>query len=133
MNFWQWLRTCIGMNRVSSRMKTLETRIRRLQKEKQKSDNAIEDHRYEIDRLQKKLNDQLSKTRQELDRAEGLNRRMQRVLDAAHEELKNYDEIVVPGLVAANRVLIDRWDAETRVHAMRVVAAAQGNAQRNFD
>lgn len=124
--FREWLKTCVGMNRVSRHMRYLDKRISRLEKEKNKSEQAIEKHRDNIDEMQSRLERELDATRQSLDDAYQNQKRLEEALRSAQEELKTANEIVIPGLVAANKTLIDRWDAESATYAMRVVAAQGG-------
>jgi hypothetical protein len=93
----------------------LDYRIYRLQREKKRSDRELEKVKEDFS----KSSDRLTRA---VSQASGLNKRLEIMLDTTKEELENLREIVVPGLVAANKTLTDARDAQSAMYAMKVAA-----------
>lgn len=124
-----WFRSWAGYAEVSRSMSTLTAMITRLKAEKDKSDKELQEHRQSLRSIQDAFEKTIKLERDAIARAEGLNKQLQGALDAANDALKTANEIVIPGLVAANKVFIERWSSESQIHAMRLVAARKENAE----
>lgn len=118
-----WLKYWFGMSSVSSQMSILEIRIKKLLKEKRKSDNEIQNHKSRLTGIQKEFDKGMTKVNQAVDRSTGLNKRLELALVAAQEEIKIATEITIPGLVAANTTFVGAWDAQSAQNEMRTVAS----------
>lgn len=65
------------------------------------------------------LEAQYKKIHGELNYAQSVNKKLEEALEAAQEELRTAREITIPGLVECNQVLLHRWEAESKILAMR--------------
>lgn len=113
----------MGIGETNRWLALLHSKIARLLKEKQRSDRELQASKDALTRLQEKIEEQFKRQSQAIARAEGLNKRLEEQLSATQDSLKTANEIVIPGLVAANELFIDRMEAEASVLAMRQVAA----------
>lgn len=125
----EWLSYWFGLRRVSRQMTVLDMKVESLKAEKIKSDREIDRHRQALATQRDKLTSEMQKVSQSLDRAVGLNKKLDAALDVAREEVRTANDIVIPGLVAASKTLIDRWDAESAVYARRQVAVSMSSME----
>ena len=114
-----WMRSWSGSHQLSKQMSFIEKRINDLQKMKTRSDNEIERHRTYLDKIEDQFTKELKKTNQALDDAVGLNKKYEIAIEAVNEDLKTVNEILIPGLVAANKTFQDTWDAQSANNAMK--------------
>ena len=121
--FWAWCLSWWGWGRLNRSVASLNLRISGLMKGLEKSNLELQYYKAEVDRQREQLNETYAKQKQAVNRAEGLNRQLQEALVASTEALKTANEVVIPGLVAANQVFVDRWESESAVFAIRQVAA----------
>jgi collagenase-like PrtC family protease len=121
--FWAWCLSWWGWGRLNRSMAALNFRLSGLMKGLEKSNQELQYYKAEVDRQREALNETYARQKQAVDRATGLNRQLQEGLVSANEALKTANEIVIPGLVAANQVFVDRWESESAVFAIRQVAA----------
>lgn len=112
---------------LSSQVSDMQRRLKSLRKQKEKSDQELALYKSSLNSLKDQFDDEMKKANRALNEAAGLNKKYEQALEAAQEELKTCKEILIPGLIQSNRVLIDRWDAESAVQAMRKVAASGAN------
>ena len=108
-----WLKSWFGFRKVAIQMTAIESKVDRLLIEKADSEKKL--HAYMAD---------MEKAKREVERAFQLNQKMNLALETALQEIENVKEITIPGLVAANRVLIARWESEIQVHAIRSAGIA---------
>ncbi|MDQ6959975.1 MAG: hypothetical protein Q9M27_03010 [Mariprofundaceae bacterium] len=62
----------------------------------------------------------------EVAEAQAVHRQYEEELEAARSELRVAKDVTIPALVAANKMLQERWDAETAIQVRRQVAALPG-------
>lgn len=121
VRFCGWLKTWFGLRRVSVQMSAIEAKVHRLNVEKAANEKQLHRHLSELDKAKK-----------EIERGFQLNQKMSLALETALQEIENHKEITIPGLVAANRTLIARWEAELQTHAMRsagIASAGEGTSE----
>lgn len=116
VRLWVWVRSWFSYSRMDDKISTLHLRINQLVREKQDIERRLASYLREAD-----------KWREEIQRAKQLNETMNLSLNTALIEIENMREITIPGLVAANRTLISRWESEVQVHAMRTAAMKVGS------
>lgn len=119
-----WMRSWWGGVRVVQHVEALSQKTQALRRERARSDQRLDDHLQHLDELRSELITALDKARVELEESRVFNKKLQAALDVSQEALEAANEIVIPGLVAANRTMIGRWEAETAVLATRKAALA---------
>jgi len=122
---WDWTKSWFGIGQVSRHLCVLDRNISRLRQERKIAEVSIEEHTKEIEEIQTRFEELMVKTKTSLDRAVQVNKKLQAALDSTQEEVKTAHEITIPGLVAANKVLIQRWEAESQILAVRSALATQ--------
>jgi len=108
--------------RISKKMSYLDKKIEKLRKSSDKANAIYNIHMNNLDKIEQKFADEFEKVQISLNNANAVNKKLEEALDSANEELKTANDILIPGLIAANKVFVDRWDAESAVLAMRLVA-----------
>ncbi len=126
----QFFNFVMSIFQVRKKLSALDSKISKLQSRKEKSELDISRNWRELENLEKRLTAELAKTRQTLAESQIINRKLEETLDGARDKLKTAEEITIPGLVAANQVFMQRWEAESRIHAMRATVADMGAQQR---
>ena len=116
--------------RVKKQVNKIESKIDKLTAWRVKSEKVIEERFSSLDQLQIRLLSELEKTRSALADVQTLNRKLDEALDGCRDKLKTAEEITIPGLVAANQMFVQRWEAESRIHAMRATLADMNNQPR---
>jgi hypothetical protein len=76
-----------------------------------------------LDKLEKLHKEEIASSRQALEQSLNANKKLQEALQASEEHIKTLEEITIPGLVAANALFVDRWQAESAVLVMRQTLA----------
>ncbi len=103
-------------------MQTLELKVNKVLKERQKSERELQALRIENANIQEKSNENFKKQSQVIARSDGLNKKLEETVQALTDQIKTYEKITIPALVAAHQVLIARWESQTQVEVMRQVA-----------
>lgn len=116
--------------RVKQQINRLESKIDRLSSRRTKSDEDVAAKFATLSELENRLLSELAKTRQTLADVQTLNRKLDEALDGCRDKLKTAEEITIPGLVAANQMFVQRWEAESRIHAMRATLADMNTQSR---
>lgn len=62
---------------------------------------------------------ELTKTRLLLNSSKVVENKLEETLESLRDELRTASDITIPGLVAANRLFIDRWEAESKIQVLR--------------
>jgi len=109
--------------KLKRKVSALEKKCSRLEVVKARQDKRLEAKSADWKKLQKQLQDQVNKSTKEIRNSKLLNDKMEEALSAVREEHNTANNITIPGLVAASQIMIDRWDAESRVQNSRVAAA----------
>lgn len=122
-----WIKSWFGMSRVSRQVDTLRRRVESLQKQKIANDRLVEEHLEELAIIRSQFNKRMENAEADLEGAKLLNKKLDATLATTLEALEAKENIVIPGLVAANQTLISRWQAETSVLELRKLHA---NAER---
>lgn len=107
---------------IERNKKSAEEVISALSKLKSVEDNctqALENARKALVAIEKKYQAELEKTRLTLRNSQTMNVQLEEGMSALRDELKTLNDITIPGLVAANRLFIDRWESESKIHIMR--------------
>ena len=81
-------------------------------------------HREELSLLQVKLVGLSKRLEVDLEQAATIQRQHQTAIDALRSENQVLSEATVPALVASNRLLLQRYDAETAIEVRKMVAAS---------
>lgn len=101
---------------------TLQTQLAYIQTEKKRSDKELAERERVWLRLSKWYEEEIKESKEALVRASEVNKKLEVALAASLEHIKTLEEIQIPGLVEANQVFVQRWQAESAVHVMRQVA-----------
>lgn len=119
-----WFKSWWGVSQVSRQIAALRQRVGELAAAKGLSDNAVEAHLQDLAVMRADMLRRLENVESELERSRSLNKKLQASLETTLEALEAKEKIVIPGLVAANQVLVSRWEAETAVLTLRQAAAS---------
>ena len=119
---WSWITTWVSVGRIRTHVDRLDRKIDGLIKNKHDWTIDVKDRLSTLERLRAQFENESRLAIQEIEDGRLLCSKLERALEATQESLKIANEITIPGLVAANRTFIDRWDAETAVHAVRIAA-----------
>lgn len=65
------------------------------------------------------IEEQFKKYQIQIANAKKLAQDLERALEVARDQITQYEDIVIPGLVASHDVFVKRWEAESSVHSMR--------------
>lgn len=103
--------------------KALRKTINNLIKENSASNRDIEILVKDIERKQEDLEDDITLLRAKVRKSIELNAKMEAALEVTQEQVRTANEIVIPGLVAANKLLTDRWQHESKILAMKTAFA----------
>lgn len=124
-----WIKLCFrlskiseGISGISSNISFADKRIKKLQKLKDKSDEEIQKQLTVLSDLHSKITKEIEKTSIALTNAELLSKKLSAELEASQQELETANKILIPGLVAANQTMLDRWEHESAVYVMRNAA-----------
>lgn len=131
MNIKQWLQATTGLFRTRRKVSALDQRVNFLAGLVEESNRTVAEHRKNLGDIRTQMMEEIGKATAACSRAEILNTKLEAALQAAREEVDTATKITIPGLVAANAVLIDRWTAESEVIAMRQAMA--GTAARGVE
>lgn len=112
-SFTEWIFFRFGWVERDQILARLDRSIRKLQKEKAKSDRELIESRAYLKKAEEEVVRAVQKSTQAVMRAEGLNRKLDEALSASQAALKTANEIVVPGLVAANATFHAAYEAQT--------------------
>lgn len=61
----------------------------------------------------------MMKAKNEINRADGLNKKLEEALNASQEKIQTLEDVVVPGLVAANETFRNTWEAQSAQAVMQ--------------
>lgn len=116
---WIWMRANFDAKVVEARVLCLERKIDALHAEVLVRNQELMEQQVRFDDIRKQLDLEMSNATRTLDSAKKEIKSLDEALDATREELRTARDIVIPGLVSANQVFIERWQAETAVQASR--------------
>jgi len=125
----KWLFLLIRRKEVSLLQKDLyqgNQRINQLTKDRIKSEAKLTQLREELDEAKKKTDEIVRKTKIEIDRAEGLNKRLELALDGSQEALRIAEDTIIPALTAANLTFQKTWDCQSAQLEFYKVVKGQG-------
>jgi peptidoglycan hydrolase CwlO-like protein len=101
-----------------------------LQQQVERSNQDLAKHKANLEKRQAKLDKEvdlykkaMADAKQAADKAMGLNKKLLVELEAKDQELYTANEIVIPGLVAANSTFKELWSAESARHVYNQIAA----------
>lgn len=109
----EWIFFRLGWVERDQILARIDKTIKELQKEKVKSDRELLEFRTYLRKAEEEVVRAVQKSNQAVMRAEGLNRRLDEALSASQAALKTANEIVIPGLVAANATFHAAYEAQT--------------------
>lgn len=116
----QWILKVLGIVRRTS---ALNRTVNRLQSEVERSRRDLEGHIARINILQEQVREEVASARKSVEYASAINDKLEKALDGARQENEVLTDIVIPGLVAANRTFQDSWDAQSAQFNMRTAYA----------
>lgn len=96
----------------------------RLQAESRRQDERLAEADRELDEFRAALLKKIGDYQAELETSRILNKKLDAALKVELESIQAKDTIIIPGLVAANQMLIDRWEAEAAVQQLRKIHAS---------
>ena len=111
----RWL-AAVRVNHESAKIRELLTRA---EAGKKKADRRLR----QVSRSLQEIGERMSALEDELRQAKRSYRDYDDALEAVRVKLQIVEEVMVPGLVQANKVFEERWKAETELHVRRQVAA----------
>jgi hypothetical protein len=112
-----------GHSSVSRSIQGLKNKAQRINRECLASSELVEKRLKALDKLEKLHKEEIASSRQALEQSLNANKKLQEALQASEEHIKTLEEITIPGLVAANALFVDRWQAESAVLVMRQTLA----------
>lgn len=119
-----WVTCWFGVAQVNRSVAAMQRKIDRLKSLKEASDRELVKREKEFSRLHKWMEAETERNRLAIAQATEVNRKMEIALDNAQDAIKTLEDITIPGLVAANNLFIQRWEAETSVFVARQVAVS---------
>lgn len=126
--FWIYLTCWFRASLQDASLRCLDVKIERLDRERLSSSRRLLDisEQNETDKQEaiRRINQRYEQMEEELSKSRLLNKQLQEALNASREELDTAKLITIPGLVASNKVLIDRWNDESQVYARRMAVSA---------
>jgi hypothetical protein len=109
--------------KVSAALCALQSNISLLSRKVTETEKRLLDREKSFDRLSKSLAADIERNRQALEDARKTNKVLEAALGTARDHIKSLEDILIPGLVAANDVFVKRWESESQVYVMRNTAA----------
>lgn len=120
-----WLKILLGFSQLSRQVSLLDNKIAKLQKSKLKSDDELERYFNNLDKIQENFTEEHKRASVAVKKALLDNEKLSAALETVNEELNTANKILIPSLVAANDVLLRRWESESAIHAMRAAATSE--------
>lgn len=111
-----WLRSWWIGSRAVNKLTEIELRCQIAEASRTASEERLRDLRREFDSL-------VDVMRKEFDRVENVHRRNDQALDELRHTLRVAEDITIPTLVAANKLLQSRWEAEVAIQERRRITA----------
>lgn len=121
----RFLRKLQGTSQISRSFKGLKDKIRRVEAERKAAEEVVERRLKALDKLDRLFKEEVANNKVALENAASANRRLQEALQASEEHIKTLEEITIPGLVAANMLFVERYQAETAIQVMRHTLAKE--------
>ena len=125
MIFIHWIRSWFGATELTRSMYALDHRLSTLQARSVRAETALARERKRLEAEIESYEKVVSNCKEAIRRVEEANRRLSAELETTHEALKACHEVIIPGLVAANKTFQDSWDAQSSMLVMRSVAVKQ--------
>lgn len=110
-----WFRTSVA----NQWMSYLEHKLERLEKESSRLHRLLSSKEAELERSSAAVRD-----------ADRHIKKQDEAIDSLREQLRTANDILIPGLVSANEVMMTRWEAEIAVNKARAVFATPANVER---
>ena len=104
-------------------LNAMDEKIHRVLQLKARHDQEVAKTQKRLAALEEDMLKEMRKLRQMMDDGDAINRKLSETVDSLRDELNTCREIVIPGLVAANRTFQTSWDSQTAHNALMQVAA----------
>lgn len=114
-----FLKFLFSFVKVKKKLNSIDRKIERLKAAKDESDRRVSLALSRLSEVESQYKSEADKTRLALKDAKTINDQLEEALRAVRDELRTANDITIPGLVAANRVFIDRWEAESKIQVLR--------------
>ena len=105
------------------KMTAVELRLVELDNQRRVSDEELSDCQQKFEDAKEQLTRLIDDSDRDLKKAKKLHQKYENELEASRNELKIMKDVTIPGLVAANKLLLAQWDAETAIQVRRQVAS----------
>ena len=116
MKFFQ---TLLSFFRVTRRISSIESKIEKIKAQKEGMMLRIDSALTKLAEVESQYQQELTKTRLLLNSSKVVENKLEETLESLRDELRTASDITIPGLVAANRLFIDRWEAESKIQVLR--------------
>jgi len=108
---------------------SLSKKARVLISESKKTRKELNDLKDSISHLEHEIGVVLDRAKESVLEANDKVKQMESGMDALNEKLKIAEEVTIPGLISANQVLLDRFDAESAIEIARAVAVGSSHSR----
>ena len=116
MKFFQ---TLLSFFRVTRKISSIESKIEKIKAQKEGMVLRIDSALTKLAEVELQYQQELTKTRLLLNSSKVVENKLEETLESLRDELRTASDITIPGLVAANRLFIDRWEAESKIQVLR--------------
>ena len=106
-----------------------EDRLLDMERRRDHSVRRLELRRRSLAVVERRLAAHAEVLAEDLDEAKRLQEQYDEQLVSIRSELRVLKDVTIPGLVAANKLLLAQWDAETAIQVRRQVAALPGQGE----
>ena len=122
MRLWLWIKSWWTVAGISRQLSSIDSHIQQLSKEKKSLETYIGETLFSIVDTENDAKDVLAESRKYLQQAEALVTKYDEQLEAARSKIRVLEDTTIPTLVAANKVFMERWDAESAIEVRRQTA-----------
>ena len=118
------LRNLLGQFRLFRKLRSLDNRLDSLESQRDHVIKDLQKRRDSLETLQNTVASEVEALATSVLRTDKLVKRYETELVAVRAQLRVAEESTIPALVASNKVLLARWEAETAIQVRRQVAAS---------
>lgn len=115
----KFIKTLLSFFRLERRISAIESKIEKIRIQKEATITRIDLALSKLAEAEAQYQNELSKTRVLLNSSKVVENKLEETLESLRDELRTASDITIPGLVAANRLFIDRWEAESKIQVLR--------------
>ncbi len=117
-----WIRSWFGTSELTRSVALLSRNVDKLRVEKEARERELRVATDEFEKAREVLIKKHEKINSVLRQQKEMYQRLEVAMNTAEETISTLSSITIPGLVATNKLFLERWRAETAVYAMRQAA-----------